>query len=439
MSVFDMFRVGKIKEELEQVRKERDLLKEAVEQAGVMELYEAKKALWDLEQKQQQVLQEIQLAEGQLAQKKTQIRQEEEKLQQEIKKRNIIVLDEIALLQSFGLYTPRYNLMDSEAYKARIERIREAQKEMVKAGTAAFGSKEWKVDGSAKEGAKMVADYVKLILRSFNNECDASIVGVKFNNVESINNKIVKAYEILNKLGSRMHIQISQKYLNLKIEELYLCYEYQVKKQDEKEEQKRIREQMKEDAKAMREIEEMKAKLEKEERHFTQAYQKLTERMKAAQTEAEKEVLQQELGKIEQSLTQINKDKIDVLNREQNTRAGYVYIISNVGSFGEHVYKIGMTRRLEPQERVDELGDASVPFNFDIHALIFAEDAPALENALHKAFEDRRLNMINRRREFFRVTLHEIESVVKKNFKKPVEFVHLADADEYRQTLMLKK
>ncbi len=124
-----------------------------------------------------------------------------------------------------------------------------------------------------------------------------------------------------------------------------------------------------------------------------------------------------------------------MINWEEHTRAGYVYIISNIGSFGENIYKIGVTRRLDPTERVDELGDASVPFSFDIHATIFSDDAPALENAIHKAFEHRRMNMINYRREFFNVTLDEIENVVKTNFEKPVEFIRLPDASEYRQSI----
>lgn len=135
----------------------------------------------------------------------------------------------------------------------------------------------------------------------------------------------------------------------------------------------------------------------------------------------------------------MEKDIQDVQNREQNTRAGYVYIISNLGSFGENIYKIGVTRRFDPVERVDELSDASVPFDFDIHAVIFSDDAPALENALHKAFEHKRLNLINRRREFFNVSLDEIVRVVKTNFSKPVEFTKIADAAEYRETLVLRQ
>ena len=329
--------------------------------------------------------------------------------------------------------------MNAEVYKVKLEQIRQQQADLVKGGKAANGSINWKLNNSQKEGERMVRDYVKLILRSFNNECDASIINVKFNNIDSIEKKIRKAFETLNTLGSRMSITISHDYLDLKLQELYLCHEYQIKKQQEKEEQKLLRERMREEAKALKEMEDIKLKLGKEEKHFTKALEAIEAQLLRVSTAAEQEMLEKEKSSIQQKLAEIEKTKQDIQNREQNTRAGYVYIISNVGSFGENVYKIGVTRRLDPHERVDELGDASVPFDFDIHALIFSEDAPGLENALHKAFEHRRLNLINRRREFFHVTLEEIEHVVRTNFSKPVEFIELADAPEYRQSLVLKQ
>jgi hypothetical protein len=309
---------------------------------------------------------------------------------------------------------------------------------MVKSHKAAYCIQSVTLNNSVREGELMIKDYLKLLLRSFNNECDASILRVKFNNIKSIEKKITKAFEILNNLGQRMSIVLSADYLNLKLSELYLCYEYELKKQEEKEEQRRIREQMREEAKVQKEIEEIKAKIEKEEKHFNQAMISTNELLQKAKTDAERELLRNELTNIQENLSGIEKDKQDVLYREQHTRAGYVYIISNIGSFGENIYKIGVTRRLDPQERVDELGDASVPFYFDVHAMIFSDDAPSLENALHKAFDDTRLNRINLRREFFHVKLEEIEEVVKRNFNKPVEFTKLAQAEQYRQSLMLK-
>jgi hypothetical protein len=357
----------------------------------------------------------------------------------ELKKKEIIILDDEILFQSFGFYKPHYNLENSEGYKRSLENTQKQQEMMIRENIAIIVSKRLTMNNSEKEGERMIKDFVKLILRSFNNECDASIFNVKFNNIEMIEKRIRKAFDVLNKLGERMSISISGSYLNLKLQEMYLVYEYQIQKQREKEEQKRVREQMREEAKLLKEIEDMKIKVEKEEKHFSKAIEAVTEKIAIAQTETEIKILEIEKEKLEKSLAEAEKNKQDVLNREQNTRAGYVYIISNLGAFGENVYKIGVTRRLDPTERVDELGDASVPFDFDIHAMIFSDDAPALENALHKAFEQKRLNMINRRREFFKVTLDDIEKVVKTNFGKPVEFVKIADAAEYRESLMLKK
>lgn len=156
-------------------------------------------------------------------------------------------------------------------------------------------------------------------------------------------------------------------------------------------------------------------------------------------SESEKEELISKKLELEEKIEDTEKAIKDVDYREANKRAGYVYIISNIGAFGENVYKIGMTRRLDPMERVYELGDASVPFNFDVHAMIFSDDAPKLENALHKAFEDRKLNMVNQRREFFNVTLDEIKKVVKENYDKTVEFIDLPEAEQYRVSEKMRK
>lgn len=156
-------------------------------------------------------------------------------------------------------------------------------------------------------------------------------------------------------------------------------------------------------------------------------------------TDEQKADLEQKKAEIEAQLGEIDKNIKDIDYRESNAKAGYVYIISNIGAFGENVYKIGMTRRLDPQERIDELSDASVPFNFDIHAMIFSDNAPALEASLHKAFENKKLNMVNQRREFFNVTLDEIKAVVMKNFDKSVEFIEVPEAEQYRTSLKMKE
>ena len=153
----------------------------------------------------------------------------------------------------------------------------------------------------------------------------------------------------------------------------------------------------------------------------------------------ETEELLAKKSQLESQIDDTTKAIQDVDYREANRKAGYVYIISNIGAFGENVYKIGMTRRLDPNERIYELSDASVPFNFDVHAMIFTEDAPALETALHNAFQDKKLNKINARREFFAVSLDEIKSEVRKNFDKTVEWIDVPEAEQYRQSLLLIK
>ncbi len=354
------------------------------------------------------------------------------------KKSEIICLDEELTLQSFGLYEPKYDFSTSEQYKYRLAEIRTQQKELIKSDKAVTGNLGWTVNGNASQGKKMVKDMQKLLLRAFNSECDELVEKVKYNTFDASYKRLQKSCEAISKLGSIMQVSITPSYFNLKYQELCLALEYRKKKQDEKEEQKEIRARMREEAKLQKEIEEARKKIQKEQSHYQNALEKIEKQLINA-TEDEKEALLLKKADIKNNLSKIEESIKDIDYREANARAGYVYIISNIGSFGENIYKIGMTRRLEPQERVDELGDASVPFNFDVHAMIFADDAPSLENALHKAFENKKLNMVNSRREFFNVTLEEIEDEVKKNYDKTVEFTKFAPAEQYRESLKIKE
>lgn len=358
----------------------------------------------------------------------------QQKLQQ--LKKDAIFFEDAIIFQDFGLYTPRYDFVNAEAYKLQLDKIRTEQKDMIKNDSAIVGAKNWTVDGSKTKGAKMVNDMKKLFLRAFNSDCEDVITKVKYNNYEMSLKKIRQSAESIEKLGKTMGLMITAKYINSKIEELHLAFEYRQKVQEEKEAQKEARAEMREAAKLQKEIEAQRKKIEKEQTHYQTAYQKLLKQIEEDPSNAN---LLNKKAEIEQNLADIEKAIKDVDYREANQRAGYVYVISNIGAFGENVYKIGMTRRLDPQDRVDELGDASVPFNFDVHAMIFSDDAPALENALHKAFEHKKLNMVNQRREFFNVTLDEIKEVVKKNFDQTVEFIDEADAEQYRVSLKMKE
>ncbi len=348
----------------------------------------------------------------------------------------IIETDETVMLQSFGLYTPRYTFMRADEYKAQLLEIRARQKEMIKNKTAVTGSASWTVNNSASKGKKMVSDMQKLLMRAFNAECDDIVEHVKFNNIETSEKRITSSRDAISKLGDMMSISISPQYYRLKIEELYLAFEYQQKKQEEKEAQKEERARLREEAKLAKELEETKKTLEKEQTHYRNALKRLEQQILE---QGEISDLLEKKVQIESQLEQIDKSVKEVDYREANQKAGYVYVISNIGAFGENMFKIGMTRRLDPMERVDELGDASVPFNFDVHAMIFADDAPKLEAALHNAFADKKVNFVNQRREFFNVSLEEIKRVVKENFDKTVEFVDIAPAEQYRQSLLMKE
>lgn len=347
------------------------------------------------------------------------------------------LLEETAVMHTFGFYEPKYGFESSSRYQIELERIRRTQKDMISNKSAALCSAEWTVNGSRTEGRKQINQTLKLVLRAFNGESDAAIAKVRYNNVGVMETRILKAFEMLNKLVSVQHCEIGHTYLNTKLEELYLVHEYQEKIQEEKEEQRRIKEQMREEEIARREIEKALQEADREETRYAEALRKARAEVQKSVGEKQAKFLAQ-IEALEQKLSEVQANKERALSRAQMTRSGHVYIISNIGSFGEEIYKIGMTRRLEPMDRVNELGDASVPFRFDVHAIIFCEDAPALENQLHKRFHNLRINQVNFRKEFFRVSLAEIAKAVRE-LHGEIEFTMLAEAAEYRKTLAFQR
>jgi len=338
-------------------------------------------------------------------------------------------------VQSFGFYRPRYGFENSERYMHQLEDVRDRQKILVKSDHATECPTEWTVDGSAAKGRKMIKEHSQLMLRAFNGECDAAIGQVKYNNVNNLETRITRSYELINKTGASNKLWIAQDYLKLKLEELYLVHEHREKVQEEREEQRRIKEQMREEERALREIENAKKQAEADEANKGKALAKAKQELADANGK-QTDRLQAIVDRLEAELKEALERKAKAIARAQLTRSGHIYVLSNVGSFGEGVYKIGMTRRLEPLERVYELGDASVPFRYDVHAMIYSEDAPALETTLHNCFRERRVNMANPRREFFRVTLKEIQDAVEAHFGV-VTFVTVPEAEEYRKTISM--
>ena len=348
-------------------------------------------------------------------------------------KSSVEEVEEAKELQQFGFYRRRYDLDTSDAYKLRLDEVRKRQKRMIKDATAACCNTEWHVEGSRAEGKKMVNQQIKLMLRAFNGESDAATGKVKYNNAVSMQNRINRSFDQVNKLGETKQVYLTDPYRNLKLEELYVTHEYHEKKQEELEEQRRIREQMRDEAKAQKEIEKATHDAEKDEETAVSALEKARAEL-ARETGKQTAAMQALVAKLEDQLKEALDRKAKAIARAQLTKSGHIYVLSNIGSFGEGVYKIGMTRRLEPLERVKELGDASVPFYFDVHAMIYSENAPQLEKTLHEHFENRRLNMVNLRREFFRVSLDEIRDAVAQHFGQ-VTFVTVPEADQYRETL----
>ncbi len=440
MGLGDIFKTGQFKAEIEELKQENIRLQDELSHAQSLltpEMQNAQKLherIGKLNAQKSTLENNIKDIESDITQRRSNI----EQLDLEIKNREkqIIDLDDEILVQDFGLYRPHYNFANALDYKEKLAEIRSRQKALIKNKDAVTGNTNWQVNGSVSKGRKMVNDTQKLLLRAFNTECDELISKVKYTNYDASLNRIYKSAEAISKLGTIMDISIKHAYLNLKVEELRLAFEYQQKKQEEKEAQKAARAEMREAARLQKEIEAQRKKIEKEQTHYQTAYDRL---MKQLEHSPDDEALLSKKAELENQLKDIDKAIKDIDYREANQRAGYVYVISNIGAFGPDVYKIGMTRRLDPQDRVDELGDASVPFNFDVHAMIFSDDAPALETALHKAFEDRKLNMVNTRREFFHVTLNEIKDVVKKNFDKTVEFIDVPDAEQYRISLKMQQ
>jgi hypothetical protein len=225
--------------------------------------------------------------------------------------------------------------------------------------------------------------------------------------------------------------------LELKLKELTLLYNYEKKRDEEKEIQKAIKEQMVEEEKVRQELEKKRKQIEKDEKQFNNEISKMMKYLQSTESEVEKKLYADKIAELEEKIKELETQKKDVITRQENAKAGFVYVISNIGSFGEDIYKIGMTRRLEPMDRIKELSSASVPFDFDVHAMIFSENAPDLESKLHNHFDAQRVNKVNSRKEFFKVSIDDIASYVEENYNNTVEFTKIPVAADYRESLAL--
>ena len=338
------------------------------------------------------------------------------------KAEELAVLSDEQVLQSVGIYRYHHPLENALEFKNRLAEINTAKSDMVKAGVAIESSEHFMYDNSLAKGKKMCKDLSTLMLLAYNSQADSCVKSLRAGNVVTAKKRVNNTKDKIAKLGAMMEMHISEGYHALQIDELELTADYLVKKQEEKEAAREERDRLREEKKAEAELAAEREKLEKERTHLINALETLE------QTGESDEALQEKLREIENAI-ETNDYRI------ANVRAGYVYVISNKGAFGDGIVKIGLTRRLDPMDRVIELGDASVPFRFDVHCLYFSEDAVQLENELHQHFSHSRLNHANVRKEFFFATPEEVKDVLVSKVGNLLEYNDQIESTEYFQSV----
>lgn len=331
---------------------------------------------------------------------------------------------------------PTFTLLDelAEGYShteagKQLQESRELMRRMIDNGTAATCE-------YVEEIRRTTA--INFVLDAFNGKVDSILSMVKKDNYGVLMQKIKDAYTIVNFNGKAFrNAFITEAYLEIRLQELKWAVVVQELKWNEKEEQRLIKEQIREEEKARRDFEKAIKEAQKEEDLLNRAIEKAKLQLAGA-NEVQKAKYEQQLNELNERLTVAEEKNKRALSMAQQTKSGNVYVISNIGSFGEHVYKIGMTRRLEPLDRIRELGDASVPFEFDVHSLIYSEDAPALERQLHKAFLRMQMNKVNPRKEFFKIGLQEIRNEIEK-LGIEGKWTMTAEARQYKESLAIEE
>jgi len=393
-------------------------LREQLERLGALTIAEREERKAELqrqiEEQRQRLAKEAEDATANLKAVKTELTEA---------RRAIVETTDTALLQEVGIYCFRHPLTDAVAYQAKLKSIENQIKAMAKKdGGAIEAANDWTVNGSAAEGRKMVREFSKLMLRAFNGEVDNLVRTMKPYKLKDAISRLSKSALTIQTLGKTMKIRIAYDYLKLRIQELELTADFLQKQAEEKELERLQRERLREERKAQQEIERERAKLEKERQHYANALESLVAKGD-----------EEGAARLREQLADADRAIADVDYRAANIRAGYVYVISNIGSFGERMVKVGMTRRLDPLDRIRELSDASVPFNFDVHALFFSKDAVGIETAMHERLGDCRVNIVNRRREFFHTTAAEVKAHLSELAGELLEFTEVPEALEYRQ------
>ena len=335
-----------------------------------------------------------------------------------------VELDDERILQEVGIYRYHHPLENAAEYKSQLAELNQQIKSMIKARDAVLASDMFTFNNSLAKGRKMTAEFSKLMLRAYNAEADNCVRALRAGNVLTAKNRLESSANAVAKLGAMMEMRINPDYHKLRLLELELTADYLMKVQVEKEEARDEKERLREERKAEQELAVERARLDKEREHYLNALQALQE----GGNQAAVDDLNRRLHDIDQAIEHNDY-------RVANIRAGYVYVISNRGALGPNIVKIGLTRRLEPMDRVRELGDASVPFPFDVHAMFFANDAVTVEANLHRTFSHRRVNHVNLRREFFFATPAEVQTVLlEQQAGNLLEFTEEPEAIQYLQS-----
>lgn len=326
-----------------------------------------------------------------------------------------------AVLQEVGVFDFEHPAEHSAHLAAKLESVRAQYKEMARTKQAIHATSNFTFNNSAKQGMKFVNQMSTIMLRAYNAEAENCVKTVKAGNLATATSRLTKAKEQIERQGTMINLRVDETYHHLRIQEMVLATEHLQVLAAEKEMERARREELREQKKAEAELAAAREKLAKERAMHQATLDAL--------------IANGDLEGAERMRAKIAEDELalaDVERRAANIRAGYVYVISNIGAFGENMVKIGMTRRLEPMDRVNELGDASVPFRFDVHALFYSDDAVATEAMLHRTFAEQRVNKVNLRREFFRVTPHQVLEVLKEHHVELVEFTEVPTAEEFR-------
>lgn len=333
-----------------------------------------------------------------------------------------------------GLFPPTFKYDDSQSLKNKISECIERQYQVIRSGNATSAYSNWEWFGSKAKGTQMINSYQGLLLKAFNSEFDMIRKVMRHSSYDTALNKLKRLEQQLEKLGETANVTISNQYFNLKVEELTVWHQELLHKeainQQKKQQQQLLREQAKQ---AGTDTDELEDEIDYKKSDLIKA-QKLAKELHGANALE----IEQKIASMQEEILQLESKFERAISQAQVTKAGYIYVISNIGSFGNDVVKIGMTRRLEPMDRVNELGDASVPFRFDVHTLTFVSDAPKIERELHRKFHEKRVNTENDRKEFFRVTPQEVAEAMKE-LDIECDWYFEVEAKEFRESRLIRE